>query len=144
MITNVKTVAVYVSDQEEAVRFYTEKLGFEVRRNQLMGPGGNWIEVAPPGAQSRVVIYHPRHDEGLARAQAIDRIGLRGCRSHSPRTVRKRCDVHAGPEEDVVGHLCDLRRSRWERVRADRRRMTDEIGLSCLPTPRPSSPRSVG
>ncbi len=57
MITNVKTVAVYVSDQKEAVRFYTEKLGFEVRRNQPMGPGGNWIEVAPPGAQSRVVIY---------------------------------------------------------------------------------------
>jgi predicted enzyme related to lactoylglutathione lyase len=57
MITNVKTVAVYASDQREAVRFYTEKLGFEVRRNQPMGPGGNWIEVAPPGAQSRVVIY---------------------------------------------------------------------------------------
>lgn len=57
MITNIKTVAVYVSDQEEAVRFFTDKLGFEVRRRESMGPGGNWIEAAPPGAQTRVVIY---------------------------------------------------------------------------------------
>ena len=57
MITNVTTVAVYVTDQEAALRFYTEKLGFEVRRNEPMGPGGSWIEVAPPGAQTRVVIY---------------------------------------------------------------------------------------
>ena len=57
MITNVKTVAVYVSDQEAALRFYTETLGFEVRNNQPMGAQGNWLEVAPPGAQTRVVIY---------------------------------------------------------------------------------------
>ena len=57
MITNVKTAAVYVSDQEAAVRFYTEKLGFEVRRNEPMGPRGNWLEVAPPGAETRLVIY---------------------------------------------------------------------------------------
>ncbi len=57
MITNIKTVAVYVSDQEVALRFYTEKLGFEVVRNQPMGPRGNWIEVAPAGAQTRMVMY---------------------------------------------------------------------------------------
>ena len=57
MITNVKTVAVYVSDQEAALRFYTEKLGFEVRRNEPMGAQGSWLEEAPPGAETRVVIY---------------------------------------------------------------------------------------
>ena len=52
MISNVKTTAVYVSDQEAALRFYTETLGFEIRNNQPMGPRGNWIEVAPPGADT--------------------------------------------------------------------------------------------
>lgn len=64
MITNVKTVAVYVSDQEAALRFYTEMLGFEVRSNQPMGPRGNWLEVAPPGAETRVVVYPLEMMEG--------------------------------------------------------------------------------
>ena len=57
MITNIRTVGVYVSDQEAALRFYTEVLGFEVRADRLMGRQGRWLEVAPPGAQSRFVIY---------------------------------------------------------------------------------------
>ena len=57
MITNAMTVAVYVADQEAARRFYTEKLGFEVRNDQPMGQQGNWLEVAPLGAQTRVVIF---------------------------------------------------------------------------------------
>lgn len=57
MITNIRTVAVYVADQDAALRFYTEKLGFEVRNSQPMGPQGNWLEVAPPGAETRMVIF---------------------------------------------------------------------------------------
>ena len=57
MITNVKTAAIYVSDQDAALRFYTEKLGLEVRQNQSMGRTGSWIEVAPPGAETRIVLY---------------------------------------------------------------------------------------
>ena len=47
----------YVSDQEAALRFYTETLGFEVRNNQRMGARGNRLEIAPPGAETRVVVY---------------------------------------------------------------------------------------
>ena len=57
MITNIRTVGVYVSDQEAALRFYTEILGFELRADHSMGRQGRWLEVAPPGAQSRLVIY---------------------------------------------------------------------------------------
>ena len=57
MITIVKTVAVYVSDQNEAVRFYTQKLRFEVRQSESMGPGGSWMEVAPRGGRTRIAIY---------------------------------------------------------------------------------------
>ena len=57
MISNIRTVGVYVSDQDAALRFYTEVLEFEVRADRSMGRRGRWLEVAPPGAQSRIVIY---------------------------------------------------------------------------------------
>ena len=57
MFGPVKTVGVYVSDQLKAVEFYTQKLGFELRRSIPMGPHANWVEVAPPGAQTCLVLY---------------------------------------------------------------------------------------
>jgi len=57
MIKQIATVAVYVEDQLKALAFWTEQVGFVVRRNEPMGPGANWMEVAPPGAQSCLVIY---------------------------------------------------------------------------------------
>ncbi|GAB6936241.1 hypothetical protein JCM14720_21620 [Calditerricola yamamurae] len=45
MIKQIATVTIYVEDQEKALAFWTETLGFTVYRNQPMGPAGNWIEV---------------------------------------------------------------------------------------------------
>ena len=49
-ITEVGTVIVPVSDQDKAVAFYSEKLGFEKRADTPYGDGDRWVEVAPPGA----------------------------------------------------------------------------------------------
>jgi lactoylglutathione lyase len=57
MISHIKTVGVYVADQAKALDFYSKVLGFEVRVNLSMGPAGNWLEVAPPGAQTGLVVY---------------------------------------------------------------------------------------
>ncbi len=59
MITHAAIVGVCVRDQEQALKFYTEKLGFEVRRNEPMGPNARWIEVAPKGAQTCLVLFTP-------------------------------------------------------------------------------------
>jgi predicted enzyme related to lactoylglutathione lyase len=48
MITKLTIVGIMVRDQEEALRFYTEKLGFEKRTDQMFGPGMRWLTVAPP------------------------------------------------------------------------------------------------
>jgi lactoylglutathione lyase len=56
MIRHVSTVAVYVADQDEALRFWTEQVGFELRAERAMG-GARWLEVAPPGAASALVLY---------------------------------------------------------------------------------------
>lgn len=57
MIEKIATVAVYVEDQQKAKTFWTEKVGLELIRETPMGPGGNWLEVAPKGAESALVIY---------------------------------------------------------------------------------------
>lgn len=60
MIGPIKTVGIYVEDQEKAIEFYAQKLGFEVRRSQPMTPDTNWVEVAPPDGESCLVLYPKR------------------------------------------------------------------------------------
>ena len=52
------TVQVWVHDQEEAVSFYTEKLGLEVREDVTVPEMGNfrWVTVAAPGADTAIVL----------------------------------------------------------------------------------------
>jgi|SRR5579863_5393847 len=46
----------YVNDPERAKAFYTEKLGWEVRHDVPMGADMRWLSVAPPGAQTALVL----------------------------------------------------------------------------------------
>lgn len=62
-ITQVGTVIVPVADQDEAIAFYTEKLGFEKRSDVPFGNGDRWVEVAPAGAETTVAIVKPRPGE---------------------------------------------------------------------------------
>jgi catechol 2,3-dioxygenase-like lactoylglutathione lyase family enzyme len=62
-ITELGTVIVPVSDQDEALRFYLEKLGFEKRNDTPFGDGDRWIEVAPPGAATTIALIRPRQGE---------------------------------------------------------------------------------
>ena len=48
-ITDVRTIGVTVADQDQALSFYRDVLGFEVRLDGIAGPM-RWLEVAPPGA----------------------------------------------------------------------------------------------
>ena len=55
-IVDVGGVAVPVSDQESALRFYVDRLGFEVLRDVPMGDGGRWLQVAPPGGRVPIAL----------------------------------------------------------------------------------------
>jgi catechol 2,3-dioxygenase-like lactoylglutathione lyase family enzyme len=58
-IAKIGVVCVPVSDQERALAFYTETLGFEKRADVPFGNGDRWIEVAPPGADTTIAIVPP-------------------------------------------------------------------------------------
>lgn len=47
MIKRLSHATVWVTNQEEAKRFYTEKLGFEVRMDVSMDNGFRWLTVGP-------------------------------------------------------------------------------------------------
>ena len=58
-INHVGVIGVTVSDVGAAIAFYVEKLGFELRSDDLYGEGMRWVEVAPPGAQTALTLSPP-------------------------------------------------------------------------------------
>jgi predicted enzyme related to lactoylglutathione lyase len=67
MISHIKFVSVPVRDQNRALNFYTEKLGFTIITDQPFDGNQRWIELRIPKADTRVVLYTPEGQE--------DRIG---------------------------------------------------------------------
>ncbi|MGB7052276.1 MAG: VOC family protein [Acidimicrobiales bacterium] len=59
-ITQVGRVLVPVEDQDEAIKFYTEKLGFTLASDIPFGEGSRWVEVAPPGGTTNVALVPPQ------------------------------------------------------------------------------------
>ncbi len=67
MIRGVKIVSIPVRNQDVALKFYTEKLGFKVATDQPFGPGQRWIELLIPGADTALALFTPPgHEAGLA------------------------------------------------------------------------------
>jgi predicted enzyme related to lactoylglutathione lyase len=67
MIRQVKFVSVPVRDQDRALAFYRDKLGFKVGTDQPFDEKQRWIEMKIPGAETGVVLFTPQGQE--------DRIG---------------------------------------------------------------------
>jgi catechol 2,3-dioxygenase-like lactoylglutathione lyase family enzyme len=69
-ISQVGTVFVPVSDQDRALEFYLDKLGFEKRADYPYGEDSRWVEVAPPGSAIAVALVPPSEGEPAAGDQA--------------------------------------------------------------------------
>ncbi|HEX5263338.1 MAG TPA: VOC family protein [Phenylobacterium sp.] len=66
MITHLKFASVACRDQDAALKFWTEKMGFRVVTDQPLG-NQRWIELAIAGSQTGLVLFTPEGQE--------DRIG---------------------------------------------------------------------
>lgn len=58
-VGQVGTVIVPVSNQDAALEFFTEKLGFEKRMDVPYGDGQRWLDVAPAGGETTVALVPP-------------------------------------------------------------------------------------
>jgi len=72
MIKAIKFASVPVSDQDRALAFYTEKLGFRILTDQSMGGKQRWIEMSIPGAETGLVLFTPDgHENRIGTFTAI-------------------------------------------------------------------------
>lgn len=67
MIKRIKFLGIPVRDQDRALSFYTDKLGFRVLTDQQFSETQRWIELTIPGAETGIVLFTPAGQE--------DRIG---------------------------------------------------------------------
>ena len=63
MIKKLKFVGIPTADQDRALAFWTEKVGFRIVTDQPMGEGKRWIELAIPGAETGIVLFTPEGQE---------------------------------------------------------------------------------
>jgi uncharacterized glyoxalase superfamily protein PhnB len=70
----ISTAQLWVHDQDEALAFYTEKLGMEVRADVTLPEMGNfrWLTVSPPGQEDMAIVLMaipgpPMMDEDTTR-----------------------------------------------------------------------------
>ena len=79
-VTNIGVAMFTVSDQDAALAFYTEKLGFEVRADIPYGENGEhrWLEVAPPGSTARLALNPPMNDEPGGGGIGVETADVRG------------------------------------------------------------------
>jgi predicted enzyme related to lactoylglutathione lyase len=55
-ITDIRTVAVPVTDQDRALAFYRDDLGLETRIDMSYGDDQRWLEVVPSGATTSIAL----------------------------------------------------------------------------------------
>jgi lactoylglutathione lyase len=67
LINKVGQIMLYVNNQDEAVRFWTEKVGFSVITENDNGQGMKWIEIAPTKEAETSIVLHNK--ELIAKMQ---------------------------------------------------------------------------
>ena len=84
MIRGMKFATIPVTDQDRALAFYTEKLGFRVLTDQPFDEKQRWIELGISGTETRIVLF--RCDDGL---QPGTKMNITFWTDDVERTVRK-------------------------------------------------------
>ncbi len=108
MVTNISSFTIKVDNQEEALAFYTEKLGFEKRADMPMGPGARWITVAPRDAQVELVLQPTDWFQGEEREQHLAQIGKSATIVFRVDNCRETCKALAERGVEILDQPKDL------------------------------------
>jgi uncharacterized glyoxalase superfamily protein PhnB len=121
----ISTAQLWVHDQDEALAFYTEKLGFEVRSDVTLPEmdGFRWLTVSPPAQEDVAVVLMaipgpPVMDESTTRqVEELMAKGFAGtvflttedCRGDYERLKALGVEFTEAPEERPYGIDCGFR-----------------------------------
>jgi predicted enzyme related to lactoylglutathione lyase len=117
VITKMSHATVWVMDQEEAKRFYTEKLGFDVRSDATMDNGFRWLTVGPKEQPDlEIILMEPKvgpmmDAETAGQIRALIQKGALGagafhtpdCRATYAELKKRGVEFMAPPEEKFYG-----------------------------------------
>ena len=115
MINNIAIISVFVKDQDDAKKFYTDILGFEEKDDITLGDGYRWCTVIHPSQPELLVnlaIPGPPMDADLVEAmkRAQDAGGLNGlglnvddCRKTHEELVAKGVEFVQPPTDRPYG-----------------------------------------
>jgi predicted enzyme related to lactoylglutathione lyase len=73
-VSNIGVAMFTVADQDAALAYYTDKLGWEVRSDVSFGEDNQmrWLEVAPPGSAARLALNPPMQGEPGGSAIGVE------------------------------------------------------------------------
>jgi predicted enzyme related to lactoylglutathione lyase len=72
MIRKIKFASIPVRDQDRALQFYVNVLGFTLVTDQPMGPGQRWIELRPPKGDAGIALFTvPGHEDRIGSFTGI-------------------------------------------------------------------------
>lgn len=74
MITRLSHTTIYVLNQDEALAFYRDKLGFEVRTDMTMDHGFRWLTVGPKTAPEQEIILMAVCESPMFPADAVAKL----------------------------------------------------------------------
>ena len=74
MITRMNHVSIFVLDQDRALDFYVNKLGFKVHTDAPMGPGARWLTVTPPDQPDLEVTLMAINEGMLFKKEAAEQM----------------------------------------------------------------------
>ena len=78
-VNNLGVAMFTIADQDKAIAFYTEKLGWELRADVTVGGGEmRWVEVAPPGSTARLALNPPMQGEPGGGSIGVETPDVRG------------------------------------------------------------------
>jgi lactoylglutathione lyase len=94
--TRLRTVAVPVRDQNEALRFYTSVLGFDKSMDVPLGAGGRWLEVTPRAGGATLALTLAK-----SAAPAGVETGIRLCTANAD-ALRQHLLDHGASVDEVL------------------------------------------
>src|SRR5438874_9475390 len=100
-VNKISTVVVPMADQDRAIEFYVEKLGFEKRTDVPFGDGYRWVEVAPGDAVTTIALAPP--PQGTAAGNRETGIGLQTGDIDAYHAELKSSGVDVDPEISRMG-----------------------------------------
>ncbi|WP_425235391.1 VOC family protein [Ulvibacterium sp.] len=74
MITRLNHVSVFVLNQDSALDFYVNKLGFKIHTDAPMGPGMRWLTVCPPEQPELEISLMPIEDGTMFKDGAAEQM----------------------------------------------------------------------